>query len=316
MTWTTADIPDQSGRVAIVTGANGGLGLETARELARKGAHVVMASRDQDKAAAAEGDILSEIPDASLEARSLDLASLQSVHDFAAGVREDHPRIDMLINNAGVMGTPRLETADGFELQFGTNHLGHFVLTAELMSCLVRGTVSRVVTVTSTGRHYRRALHRDDPHFRINYDPWRAYGRSKMANLHFAIELDRRLRAAGLTVRSLAAHPGYANTDLQAASARATRAGASQRFFAATVRWVGVSPAQGALPQLRAGTDPAVNGGELYAPRWVNFGPPVRRPIAARSARPRDLQVLWEVSERETDIVFDLNNFGNGPIPG
>ena len=311
MAWTAAQIPDQTGRVAVVTGANGGLGLETARELARKGAHVIMAARNQDKAAAAEDDILARIPEASLEIRSLDLASLDSVHDFATAVRNDYTRLDLLINNAGVMATPRHETEDGFELQFGTNHLGHFVLTAELLSRRARGTMSRVVTVTSTGRHYRRALHRDDPHFKFDYDPWRAYGRSKMANFHFALELDRRLRAAGLPVQSLVAHPGYAHTDLQAASARAGRGG-SQRFFATTVRWVGMSPARGVLPQLRAATDPAANGGELYAPRWVNYGPPVRRPIARRSARTHDLQILWEVSERETDVEFDVENLGNG----
>jgi NAD(P)-dependent dehydrogenase (short-subunit alcohol dehydrogenase family) len=316
MAWTAADIPDQTGRTAVVTGANGGLGLETARELARKGALVVMAARNLDKAAAAEEDIVGEIPEASLEIRSLDLASLQSIEAFAAEVLSAHPSLALLINNAGVMATPRSETEDGFELQFGTNHLGHFVLTARLMPALVAAAAARVVTVTSTGRHYRRTLHSDDPHFKYDYEPWRAYGRSKMANLQFAVELDRRLRAAGLTVRSLAAHPGYASTDLQAASARASRRGRSQRFFAATVRWVGISPAKGALPQLRAATDPAADGGQLYTPRWVNLGPPVRRPISRQSLRPEDLALLWEVSERETDTLFDLEELRGDDAPG
>jgi NAD(P)-dependent dehydrogenase (short-subunit alcohol dehydrogenase family) len=203
------------------------------------------------------------------------------------------------------MATPRTETADGFELQFGTNHLGHFALTAQLMPALLRAPAARVVTVTSTGRHFRTRLDPDDPHLMNDYDPWRAYGRAKMANLHFAVELNRRLAAAGALATSLVAHPGYANTDLQAQSARAG-SGASQRFFATTVRWVGMSPRAGALPQLRAATDPQARGGELYTPRWVNVGPPVRRPITSRSQDRREMELLWDVSEQETGVTFDV----------
>ena len=306
MAWTADDIPDQRGRVAVVTGANGGLGLETARALARKGAHVVMASRNMDKGEAARRDIQAGVPGASLEVRNLDLGSLDSVRGFAESVLAAHPVVDLVVNNAGVMGTPRGETADGFEQQFGINHLGHFALTARLMSALAAARAARVVSVTSTSRHFRHALDEADVHLRGDYDPWRAYGRSKMANVHFALELDKRLRAAHARVASLVAHPGFSNTDLQARSVRASGGGSSQRFFHTWVRRVGMTPAQGALPQLRAATDPHAHGGELFTPRWVNWGPPVRRPILPTSRRAEALRLLWEVSERETKVPFDV----------
>jgi NAD(P)-dependent dehydrogenase (short-subunit alcohol dehydrogenase family) len=306
MAWTAADIPDQSGRVAVVTGANGGLGLEVARELARKGAQVVMAARDQAKAEAARASIRDEIPDAALELQPLDLASLASVRDAAARILADHPRIDVLVDNAGVMGIPERRTEDGFEMQLGVNHLGHFALTAQLLPALLKSSGARIVLVTSTGRHAGRPVDPDNPHLDGGYEPWRAYGQAKLANLHFALELDRRFRAAGTPARSIVVHPGFANTDLQARSVRETGGGRSQRFFRAAVRRWGMTPAKGALPLLRAATDPGAVGGAMYTPRWVNWGPPVRRPILRRS-RDRDaMATLWEVSERETGVAFDL----------
>src|SRR3972149_6579904 len=201
MTWSAGDIPDQTGRLAVVTGANGGLGLETTRALAQHGAHVIIAARNLGKAETANQDILAVTPGASLEVRPLDLASLDSVRRFATDVTTDHEVIDILVNNAGVMAPPYRETVDGFELQFGTNHLGHFALTALLMPALLRSKRARVVTVTSTGRHF---------------------------------------------------------------------------------------------------------GGELYPPRWVNFGAPVRRPILAGSRKPEDLRALWALSERDTGMAFDV----------
>jgi len=306
MAWATTDIPDQSGKIAVVTGANGGLGLEVARELARKGAHVVMAARDQDKAEAARASIRDEIPGAALELQPLDLASLASVHKAAAGILANHPRIDILVNNAGVMGIPERRTEDGFEMQLGVNHLGHFALTAELLSALLRSPGARVVSVTSTGRHFGTAVDPDNPHLVGRYDPWRAYGQSKLANVHFAMELDRRFREAGVPARSIVVHPGFTSTDLQARSVRETGGGSSQRFFHAAVRWVGMTPAHGALSLLRAATDPNAVGGALYTPRWVNWGPPVRRPMFGRA---RDLDAmarLWDVSERETGLTLDV----------
>ncbi|MDH3471978.1 MAG: oxidoreductase [Acidimicrobiia bacterium] len=311
MTWTANDIPDQSGKVAVVTGANGGLGLETARELARKGAHVVMAARNLAKASTAEEDLRRSVPDASVEVLELDLGSLDSIRAFASTVLGIHPSIELMVNNAGVMATPRLETRDGFELQFGTNHLGHFALNALLMPAMLRGEVGRVVTVSSTARYYRWLYDRDDIHLKKRYTPWRSYGRSKIANVHFGIELDRRLRSAHARVQSLVAHPGLSSTDLSAASARlAAEAGVAVRrrgSFHKAGRRITMSSAEGALPQLRAATDPAAKGGQLYAPRWVANGPPVRRPLTRWSLNRRAMHQLWELSEELTGVSFAVD---------
>jgi NAD(P)-dependent dehydrogenase (short-subunit alcohol dehydrogenase family) len=306
MAWTAANIPDQSGAVAVVTGANGGLGLEVARELARRGGHVVMAARDQAKAEAARASIRDQVPGASLELQPLDLASQASAREAAARILAGHERIDILVNNAGLMGIPERRTDDGFEMQLAVNHLGHFTLTALLLPALLESAGARVVSVTSTGRHAGRALDPGNPHLAGVYDPWRAYGQSKLANVHFALELDRRLRAAGVPAKSVVAHPGFTNTDLQARSVRETGGGRSQRFFRAAVQRFGMTPAQGALPLLRAATDPSAPGGALYTPRWVNWGPPVRRPLFARTRNREAMTTLWEVSERETGISFDV----------
>jgi NAD(P)-dependent dehydrogenase (short-subunit alcohol dehydrogenase family) len=306
MAWTTDDIPDQTGRVAVVTGANGGLGLEVARALAGRGAHVVMAARDQAKAQAAEASIRAQVPGVSLELRPLDLASLASVAEAAAAILADHPRIDLLVNNAGVMAISERRTDDGFEMQLAVNHLGHFALTARLVEALLRSGDARVVSVTSTGRHTGRLLDPDNPHLVGSYEPWRAYGQSKMANVHFALELERRFRAAHVPARSIVVHPGFTNTDLQAHSVRDTGGGRSQRFFHAAVRRVGMTPAQGALPLLRAATDPGAVGGALYTPRWVNWGPPVRRPLLRRARDREAMATLWAVSERETGVTFEV----------
>ena len=307
MAWTTANIPDQSGSIAVVTGANGGLGLEVARALARKGGHVVMASRDQTKADSAAASVRGEIPGASLELRSLDLASLASVRKAAAAILADHPRVDVLVNNAGLMAIPERRTEDGFEMQLAVNHLGHFALTALLLPALLQSTDARVVSVTSTGRHNGRALDPANPHLSGSYDPWRAYGQSKLANVRFALELDRRFRAAGVSAKSIVVHPGFTNTDLQARSVRETGGGRSQRFFHGAVQRFGMTPAQGALTLLRAATDPDAVGGALYTPRWVNWGPPVRRPLLRRTRNLDAMATLWEVSERETGITFEIS---------
>ena len=306
MPWTARDIPDQTGRMAVVTGGNGGLGLETVRELARKGAQVVIGARDLDKAAAAEAEVRGEVPDASLEVLELDLGSLAQVRAFADEVLAAHDAIDLLFNNAGVMATPQRTTEDGFEAQFGTNHLGHFELTRLLLPALHRAPAGRVVTTTSTARFAAGPYDLDDPHHRHRrYDPWEAYGYAKLANLQFTLELDRRLRAAGSSVVALAADPGFAYTDLQQRTARELPGG-SQKLAATLVRWVGQSAAAGALEQLRAGTDPSAQGGTLYRPRWIARGAPVVGEIGARLRKDADLQKLWSVSEREVGEDFDV----------
>lgn len=312
MSWTTTDMPDQSGRAALVTGANGGLGLETARALAAHGAHVIMAARNQAKATAAEEDIRSGLPDASIEIRQLDLGSLASVEALSSSVRDDFDRLDLLINNAGVMGIPETKTEDGFEMQFGVNHLGHYALTSHLLPLLVATPGSRVVTVTSTARHFGKPVDPENPHLKGTYSEWGAYGQSKLANLHFAIGLDQRLVSADAPTRSLAAHPGLSNTDLQSHSVRATDGGASQRFFEWMAGTTGMSAERGALPQLRAATDLSATGAELYAPRFGNAGIPVRRPLMGRSLNRGAIDTLFEVSERETGVALDVKGAMEG----
>jgi NAD(P)-dependent dehydrogenase (short-subunit alcohol dehydrogenase family) len=298
MEWAIGRIPDQRGRLAAVTGGNGGLGLEAVRALADAGASVIMAARNQDKAAAAREEILQAEPAGSVSVAELDLASLDSVGRFVE--RFGHPRLDILINNAGVMGTPERTTEDGFELQFGTNHLGHFALTAGLMPALLRAENGRVVSVSSFARLYRgRGWKRGvGP-----YDTWREYGRSKLANLLFARELDRRLRDTQATLQSLAAHPGFTHTDLQARSVREA-GGLSQKFFHATVQRFGMTPREGVASILRAATDPLAVGGEFYGPRWFTFGQPVRKRFTRQHES--EARRLWDVSEEITGVAFDV----------
>jgi NAD(P)-dependent dehydrogenase (short-subunit alcohol dehydrogenase family) len=306
MAWTTKDIPNLAGRTAIVTGANGGLGLETARALAGAGARVVMAARDPEKTATADADIRRSHPNATLEVVPIDLASLASIREAADRILRTHDRIDLLVNNAGVMAVPERRTKDGFEMQFGVNHLGHFALTALLLPALLRAERARVVSVTSTAHHMGRAVNPDNPHLQGSYGPWKAYGQSKLANFHFAIGLQRLFDAAGAKASSLVAHPGLSNTELQAVSVRESGGGASQKFFHVLAGSTGMTPAAGALPQLRAATDPAAKGGEFYAPRFVNNGPPVRRTIFRRIGLTSAIDKLWKVSERETGIRLDV----------
>lgn len=312
MSWSESDIPDQTGRIAVVTGANGGLGLETARALAFRGAHVIMASRNQGKARAAEAAIRARMPAASIEIRELDLASLESVASLASSVIRDIERLDLLINNAGLMGIPEQQTADGFEMQFGVNHLGHYALTARLLPLFVDTPGSRVVTVTSTARHFGKPVDSDNPHLRGNYTEWGAYGQSKLANLHFAVGLDARLRSTGAETVSLVAHPGLSHTDLQSNSVRQTQGGASQRFFEWLAQHTGMTPERGALPQLRAATDPSAQGGQLYAPRFGNNGAAVHRPLSRRSINRDAIATLFEVSERLTGIPLGMDASQDG----
>jgi NAD(P)-dependent dehydrogenase (short-subunit alcohol dehydrogenase family) len=304
--WTAADIPDQTGRTAVVTGANGGLGLETTRALAAAGAHVVMAARNQDKAAEAVADIRRGAPDVTLEVISLDLASQESVREAAGRILTSHEQIDILVNNAGIMGMPERRTVDGFEMQLAVDHLGHYALTALLLPALLRADAARIVTVTSTAHHMGRAVDPANPHLEGRYGAWRAYGQAKLANFHFGLGLQRRLAAAGARAASLIAHPGLSNTDLQAASVRETDGGLSQKFFHRLAGSMGMSPEEGARPQLRAATDPAAKGGEFYGPRFVNNGAPVRKPILRRIGMDNAIARLWEVSESETGLKIDV----------
>jgi NAD(P)-dependent dehydrogenase (short-subunit alcohol dehydrogenase family) len=306
VSWGLADMPDLSGKTAVVTGANGGLGLETARALAGAGATVVMAARNQARATEAAAQIHAGLPEASLEIVPLDLGSLESVRRAAEQILAERETLDLLVNNAGVMGIPEQKTVDGFEMQFGVDHLGHFALTARLMPALLKAPAARVVTVTSTAHHMGRAVDPGNPHLDGRYRPWRAYGQAKLANFHFGLGLARRLSAAGAAASSLVAHPGLSNTELQAVSVRETGGGRSQRFFLMLARSVGMTPAEGALSQLRAATDPNAGNGQFYGPLFVNNGPPVRKPVLRRLGMSGAIERLWQVSERETGTRIEL----------
>jgi NAD(P)-dependent dehydrogenase (short-subunit alcohol dehydrogenase family) len=302
--WTAADIPDQHGRTALVTGANSGLGLVTARELARHGAAVIVTSRDAGRGEAAVAQLRAEVPDASLDLRSLDLADLASVRAFADGVTGAYPSLDLLVNNAGVMAIPRRETADGFEMQLGTNHLGHFALTGLLLPLLVNTPGARVVSVSSNA-HKGGKIDFDDLQRERSYSRWSAYMQSKLANLLFAYELQRRLSAIDAPLISLAAHPGTASTNLVAPGAEGNRL--KERVMRIGVRIIGQSDARGALPQLYAATAPDVHGGEYYGPSGIgeSRGHPKRVDSTAAARDPETAARLWAVSQDLTGVGYD-----------
>ena len=298
--WTLQDLPDQSGRVVIVTGANAGTGFEVAKALAGRGATVVLACRNSQKAAEAVRRIQAAHPGAQVEVQALDLGSLKSVRQAAAAIRERFSRLDLLINNAGVMIPPYGKTEDGFETQIGTNHFGPFVFTGLLLDRLLATPGSRIVTMSSSAHRMGR-IDFEDLHFERAYRAWAAYGQSKLANLLFTHELQRRLRAAGSGTLAVAAHPGWARTELQR--------------HAGWIKWLRVIGVEallsqdalgGALPLLRAATDPAAQGGDYFGPSGFQEmkGAPMRVPSNARS-QDADLQRrLWRCSELSTGVVY------------
>ena len=317
MKWTAADIPDQTGKTAVVTGANSGIGFHTALELARVGAKVVVAVRDEVKGNAAIRRLQAEVPDADLQLDLIDLADLGSVHRFAAQVLDGTGPPDLLVNSAGVMGVPQwLTTKDGFELQFGTNHLGHFALTGLLLPGLLKRQGARVVMVSSLA-HEQGWIHFGDLHGEQRYDPWTAYSQSKLANLLFALELDRRARTRGLDLLSVAAHPGVSATNLQIAGPRLGHQGFRTRCRLFFVRRIGQSAAHGALPSLYAATAPEVVGGGFYGPDGPGQlrGNPTRVLPASGALDEQIARRLWEVSERLTGIRFQWMDPSANPAP-
>ena len=302
--WTTSDIPDQRGKLVVITGATGGLGYETALALAGKGADVVLTGRSDAKGLEALARIRREYPAASISYETLDLASLASVAAFAERFAADHPRIDILVNNGGVMMPPqRRTTADGFELQLGTNHLAHFALTGHLLPLLLADPAPRVVNVSS-GLHARGEINFDDLQSQESYAPVKAYGQSKLANLLFTFELQRRSNANGWDLMSNAAHPGWATTDLIANGMGADSMMLRMSRLIAPV--IANTPAGGALPQLYAATDPHAEKAGYYGPTGLFElkGPPGK---SSMSSKARDMGVaarLWEVSERLTGVTY------------
>jgi NAD(P)-dependent dehydrogenase (short-subunit alcohol dehydrogenase family) len=306
--WTTADIPDQSGRVALVTGGNSGLGYQAVLQLARKGAHVLLAARDRARGAAAVERVTADAPAGRTELAQIDLADLTSVERFAAAFLAGGQGLDLLVNNAGVMAIPHRETtAQGYERQFGTNHLGHFALTGRLLPALVQRPGSRVVTVTSNMHKRASGIDFDDLQAERAYRPWSAYEQSKLANAMFVLELDRRLRAAGLDVVSAGAHPGFAATSLQVSGPQ-SGGGLMARGMGLATRLFAQSARDGALPVLYAATAQDVHGGDYFGPDGrgeMRGHHPKRVQFCAAAHDQAAAARLWAVSEELTGVTFE-----------
>jgi len=305
--WTADDVPDQSGRTVVVTGANSGLGLEGTKHFARAGATVVMACRSTDKGETAAAEVRQSVPDADLDVRECDLADLDSVAAFATGVEDEYDAVDVLCNNAGVMAIPRSETADGFETQFGVNHLGHFALTGHLLDALRASDGEARVVSQSSGLHENGEMDFDDLHGEREYDKWDAYGQSKLANLLFAYELDRKLDAAGVDdVTSVGSHPGYSSTNLQYRGPEESGSWLRLVMMRVANVVVGQSPSVGALPMVYAATHPSIEGGEYVGPGGLMDmrGYPEVQESSARSRDEESAQRLWAVSEELTGVTY------------
>lgn len=300
-------MPDLTGKTAVVTGANSGLGWYTTEALAAHGAHVVMACRNAEKADAAKARIAARHPKASLEIMALDLSDLASVKTFAEGVRAKHKKLDLLINNAGVMFAPRGTTKDGFETHFGSNHLGHFALTGHLIGVLTKTAGSRVVTVSSDFAWFGR-INLNDLNAERRFSRVWAYANVKLANLMCAMELQRRLEAKGAKTISVAAHPGYSATNLQSAGVGIGDPDALARFGDWSMRylnrWVAQDAAMGALPSLLAATGQDVKGGDYYGPQWGLRGYPHHAPRPPQSKSLETAARLWAASEEMTGVSF------------
>jgi NAD(P)-dependent dehydrogenase (short-subunit alcohol dehydrogenase family) len=305
--WTEADIPNLSGKTIIVTGGNSGIGYEASLQLAGKGARVVLACRDQTKAKAAANAIRAVHPNAIVDVMSLDLASLASVRAFAEAFHAQQRALDVLCNNAGVMALPYRKTADGFEMQFGTNHLGHFALTAHLLDLLRATPGARVVNVSS-GAHRAGWIRFDDLQWQQGYRKWLAYGQSKLANLLFTYELQRRLAAANVAVMSVACHPGYAATNLQSAGPRMAGSTFMEQMTQLGNRLFAQNAAMGALPTLYAATAADVHGGDYIGPDGMGemHGYPRKVQSNGRSRDQETARRLWDVSEQLTGVHYAL----------
>ncbi len=305
MSFSIDKTPSLKGKTALVTGGNIGLGFETVKALASKGAHVLLAARNEEKGKAAVAEVQKLVPSSQVELLRLDLASQRSIRTAAAEVGNKFSQLDFLINNAGIMAMPEMKTEDGFESQFGVNHLGHWSLTGLLMDNLLAAEQARVVTVTSTAHHLVWNINFDDPHLRKKYSPWKAYSQSKLANYFFALGLHNEFKNSGKKAMSLLAHPGLSHTNLQVETfdrGAAGWAGTVSKYLAARV---GMEPSEGARPQIRAALDPKAKSGQFYGPRYGNNGAPVKHPIL-RTRNKANIRKLWELSERETGISIKI----------
>lgn len=301
MTFSIASTPTLIGKTALVTGGNIGLGLETVKAFASKGAHVILAARNKQKGEGAVAEVLKLYPTAKVELLELDLASQASIKAAASEVSKKFNQLDLLINNAGLMAMPEMKTEDGYEMQFGVNHLGHWSLTSLLTPNLVAADSARVVTVTSTAHHLIWNIDFEDPHMRKKYSAWNAYSQSKLANYYFALGLHKEFKKHGKNAMSLLAHPGLSHTNLQVKTFEMGAAGWAGGYFKNLAAKNGMPADKGALPQVRAALDPTAKSGQFYAPRFVTSGVPVTRPIL-RTRNASNIAKLWALSEKETGL--------------
>ena len=305
MVFKFEEMPSISGKVALVTGGNSGLGYETVKALALKGAKVYLASRDLSKGEKAKSEILTANPALDIEVLKLDLASIKSIENAVAEIKSKHNQLNFLINNAGLMAMPYQETEDGFESQFGVNHLGHWVLTSGLFPLLRASDNSRLVTVTSTAHHMARKIDDKDPNFKDNYSAWHSYGHSKLANYYFAIGLARMFKQAKVNQSSLLAHPGLSNTNLQVQTAKEGGAGYAGHLSETwAARW-GMPAWRGAQSQIRAALDPKAKNGDFFGPRFSVSGPPIKLPILKPGAT-KNIEKLWRISQEATGYAINL----------
>lgn len=304
--WTKQDMPDLTGKVAVVTGANSGLGFESSRAFAEKGATVVMAVRSISKGEQAREEILAEYPQASLDVIKLDMGSLESIRDFVDAFKSKYNRLDILLNNAGVMAIPRQQTVDGFEMQFGVNHLGHFALTGQLIDVIVGTPNARIHNVTS-GAHYSGAINFDDLMGEQDYSRWSAYGQSKLANVFFTFELQKRLTAAGYDTIANTSHPGFVLTNLQNNSVEQSGTRLEAFLYRVVAPLLAHDINMGVLPQLYGATAEDARGGAFYGPRIFNLrGYPTEKKANQEAYDAEALQRFWEISEELTGITYDI----------
>lgn len=305
MKWTAADIPDLKGKIALVTGANSGLGYYTCLELARKGAHVVMAARNREKGFAAMDRIIAEVPKADLQFMKLDLSNLELIKHFEDAFTEEYEKLDILINNAGVMAIPLRRTVQGFEMQFGTNHLGHFALTGRMINFIEKTPGARIVNVSSLMHKFGK-INFDDLNWEKSYSKWAAYSQSKLANLLFTLELDRRLRKSGMQTQVMASHPGYAATNLQIRGGEMEGSKANVFFNKLANKLIAQPASMGALPSLYAATSSHAVSGKYYGPSGMGAvrGNPVEEKVNPKFTDSVVAKKLWEASEQLTGIKF------------
>jgi NAD(P)-dependent dehydrogenase (short-subunit alcohol dehydrogenase family) len=305
--WTAADMPDLTGKIVVVTGGNSGIGFDAVRAFAQKGARTIMASRNPEKGALALAEIQAELPTAPVELMELDLANLEAIHRFAAEFQARYAKLHILVNNAGVMALPYRTTADGFEMQFGTNHLGHFALTGVLLETILGSEASRIVTISS-GAHSFGQINFDDLNGRESYSKWGAYGQSKLANLLFAYELQRKLAATAVDTISVAAHPGYSATNLQHVGPEMAGSSLQRIFMAVMNRLFAQSQEMGALPTLYAATSSAVQGGDYIGPDGFREmrGYPTKVSSNEASRDQAAARRLWAVSEELTGVRYNF----------